>query len=156
MRCSTFRGTFYSLITLATPRQDWTGSNPSRREGGGCGFTLSRSHSCCAVRLFTYKSVPVIFEPPCIWGTRWHCATARKVVGSIADGVIGIFNWLNPTGLRSTQPLRELITWIISGGGGKGEEEGEGGRRCVVLTPLPPSWADRLEILEPKELSFLV
>ena len=51
MRCSTLRGTFCSLITLATPRQDWTGSNPSRREGGGCGFTLSRSHSCCAVRL---------------------------------------------------------------------------------------------------------
>ena len=44
-------GTFCSLITLATPRQEWTGSNPSRREGGGCGFILSRSHSCCAVRL---------------------------------------------------------------------------------------------------------
>ena len=38
-------------VSVATPRQDWTGSNPSRREGGGCGFTLSRSHSCCAVRL---------------------------------------------------------------------------------------------------------
>jgi CelD/BcsL family acetyltransferase involved in cellulose biosynthesis len=25
--------------------------NPSRREGGDCGFTLSRSHSCCAVWL---------------------------------------------------------------------------------------------------------
>jgi len=33
MRCSTLRGTFCSLITLATPRQDWTGSNSSRREG---------------------------------------------------------------------------------------------------------------------------
>jgi hypothetical protein len=51
MRCSTLRGTFCSLITLATPRQDWTGSNPSRREGRGCGSTLSRLHSCCAVRL---------------------------------------------------------------------------------------------------------
>jgi len=49
MRCSTLRGTFCSLITLATPRQDWTGSNPSKREGEGYGFTLSRSHSCCAV-----------------------------------------------------------------------------------------------------------
>jgi len=39
------------LITLVTSRQDWTGSNPSRRQGGGCGFTLSRSHSYCAVRL---------------------------------------------------------------------------------------------------------
>ena len=35
MRCSTLRGTFCSLITLATPIQDLTGSNPSRREGGG-------------------------------------------------------------------------------------------------------------------------
>ena len=31
MRCSTLRGTFCSLITLATPREDLTGSNPSRR-----------------------------------------------------------------------------------------------------------------------------
>ena len=53
--------------SIATPRQDWTGSNPSRREGGGCVFTLSRSHSCCAVRFFTHKSVLVIFEPPCTW-----------------------------------------------------------------------------------------
>ena len=66
MRCSTLRGTFCSLIALATPRQDWTGSNPSRREGGGCGFTLSRSHSCCAVRLVYIQISPVIFEPPCI------------------------------------------------------------------------------------------
>ena len=50
--------------TLATPRQDWTGSNPSRREGGGCGFTLSRSHSCCAVRL-VYTQI----SPGHIWAT---------------------------------------------------------------------------------------
>ena len=64
MRCSTLRGTFCSLITLATPRQDWTGSNPSRREGGGCGFTLSRSRSCCAVRL-VYTQI----SPGHIWTT---------------------------------------------------------------------------------------
>ena len=64
MRCSTLRGTFCSLVTLATTRQDWTGSNPSRREGGGCGFTLSRSHSCCAVwRVYTQIS------PGHIWTT---------------------------------------------------------------------------------------
>jgi hypothetical protein len=36
-------------------------------------------------------------------GTRWrswlrHCATSRKVAGSITDGVIGIFRSYNPTG----------------------------------------------------------
>ena len=50
--------------TLATPRQDWTGSKPSRREGRGCGFTLSRSHSCCAVRL-VYTQI----SPGHIWTT---------------------------------------------------------------------------------------
>jgi len=67
MRCSTLRGTFCSLITLATPRQDWTGSNPSRREGGGCGFTLSRSHSCCAVR-----PVYIQISPGHIWTTLYY------------------------------------------------------------------------------------
>jgi len=64
MRCSTLRGTFCSLITLATPRQDWTSSNPNRREGRGCGFTLSRSHSCCAVWL-----VYIQISPGHIWTT---------------------------------------------------------------------------------------
>ena len=35
--------------------------------------------------------------------TRWrswlrHCATSRKVAGSIPDNVIGIFHWHNPSG----------------------------------------------------------
>jgi hypothetical protein len=37
-----------------------------------------------------------------------HCATSRKVAGSIADGSVGIFHWPNPSGrtrvLESTQP----------------------------------------------------
>ncbi len=65
MRCSTLRRTFCSLITLAYPRKDRIVTNPSMSEGGGCGFTLSRSHSCCTVWLVYKKSVPVIFEPPC-------------------------------------------------------------------------------------------
>ena len=72
MRCSTLHGTFCSLITLATPRQDWTGSNPSRREGGDCGFTLSRSHSCCAVRL-----VYIQISPGHIWTTLYFWITLR-------------------------------------------------------------------------------
>jgi hypothetical protein len=69
------------------------------------------------------------------WGTRWrsglrHCATSLKVVGSIPDGVIGIFHWHNPFGrtmaLGSSQPLTEMsttnISWWIKG------------CRCVRLT----------------------
>ena len=47
-----------------------------------------------------------------------HCATSRKVAGSIPDGVIGIFHWHNPSGrtmaLRLTQPLTEMSTRSIS------------------------------------------
>jgi hypothetical protein len=58
-------------------------------------------------------------------GTRWrswlrHCATSRKVTGSIPDGVIGIFHLHNPSGrtiaLGSTQPLTEMSTRNISWG----------------------------------------
>jgi hypothetical protein len=49
-----------------------------------------------------------------------HCATSRKVTGSIPDGVIGIFRGHNPSGrtmtLGSTQPLTEMSTMNISWG----------------------------------------
>jgi hypothetical protein len=63
-----------------------------------------------------------------IWkdrGTRWrswlrHCATSRKVAGSIHDGVMGIFHRNNSSGrtmtLGSTQPLQEMSTRNISWG----------------------------------------
>jgi hypothetical protein len=59
-------------------------------------------------------------------GTRWHswlrhCATSRKVAGSIPDGVIRIFHWHNPSGrtmvLGLAQPLIEMSTrniWAAS------------------------------------------
>jgi hypothetical protein len=57
---------FCSLITLATPRQDWTGSNPNRREVEVVA-SLSQGRTAAAqCGLFTHKSVPVIFESPCI------------------------------------------------------------------------------------------
>ena len=58
-------------------------------------------------------------------GTRWcswlrHCATSRKVAGSIPDGVTGIFHRHNPSGrtvvLGSTQPITEMSTGNISWG----------------------------------------
>jgi hypothetical protein len=49
-----------------------------------------------------------------------HCATNRKVAGSIPDGVTGIFHSHNPSdrtmALESTQPLTEMCTMSISWG----------------------------------------
>jgi len=56
-------------------------------------------------------------------GARWrgwsrHCATSRKVAGSIPDGVNEIFHSYKPAGcsmaLRSTRPLTEMSTRNIS------------------------------------------
>jgi hypothetical protein len=56
-------------------------------------------------------------------GTRWrswlrHCATRRKVAGPISDGVTGIFNLNNSSGLTivlgSNQLLTEMSTRNIS------------------------------------------
>ena len=55
---------FFVTIIAHHSSNSQTGSNPSRREGGGCGFTLSRSHSCCAVRL-VYTQI----SPGHIWTT---------------------------------------------------------------------------------------
>jgi hypothetical protein len=66
-------------------------------------------------------------------GTRWrswlrHCATNRKVGGSIPDGVTGIVQWLNPSSrivaLGSTQPVTEMSTtnpsWVVKTAGALG------------------------------------
>jgi len=58
-----------------------------------------------------------------IGGTRWrswlrHCATSRKVAGSIPNYVTGFFHWHKPSGrtmaLGSTQPLTEKSTRNVS------------------------------------------
>ena len=49
-----------------------------------------------------------------------HCATSRKVAGSIPDGIIGMFHSYKPSGrtvvLESTQFLTEMSTTNISWG----------------------------------------
>ena len=59
------------------------------------------------------------------WITRWrswlrHCATSRKIAGSIPDGIIGIYYWHNPSGrtmaLGLTQPLTQMSIRNISWG----------------------------------------
>jgi len=54
-----------------------------------------------------------------------HCATSRKVSGSIPDGVSGMFHGRNPSGctmaLGSTQPPTEMrnrkISWAVKAAG---------------------------------------
>jgi hypothetical protein len=81
----------------------------------------------------------------CVSDTTNLCATSRKFVGSIPDGVTGIFHWHNPSGrtmvLWLTKPLTEMRTGIIPGG--------KGGR-CVGLTTLPLSCPECLIIWEPQ------
>jgi len=54
------------------------------------------------------------------WWCSWlrHCATSRKVPGSIPDGVIVNFHLHNPSGrtmaLELTQPLTEMSTTFTS------------------------------------------
>ena len=84
----------------------------------------------------------------CIWWHSWlrHCTTSRKVTGSIPNGVMRIVHWHNPSchimALGSTQPLTEMSTTNIPWGGKGGQ--------CIVLTTLPPSCADCLEIWKPQ------
>jgi hypothetical protein len=51
-----------------------------------------------------------------------HYATSRKVVSSIPNEVIGLFSWPNLSShtmaLGSTQPLTEMSTSNLRGGGG--------------------------------------
>ena len=77
-------------------------------------WVCSRYISCVFLLLILY-----------IWSTRWrswlrHCATSRKVAGSIPDCVIGFFHWHNPSGrtlaLGLTQPLTEMSTRNVSWG----------------------------------------
>jgi hypothetical protein len=71
------------------------------------------------------------------WGTWWcswlrHCATSRKVVSSIRDGIMGIFIYI----------ILSAALWHWSRLNLQGTRD-----RLVQLTTLPASCADCLEIL---------
>jgi hypothetical protein len=68
------------------------------------------------------------------WGTRWNSmlrqyATSRKVVGSIPDEVIRLYDFPNPSGrtmaLGSTQPITEMSTTSLPGSKGQPARKAE-------------------------------
>ena len=90
---------------------------------------------------------------PVTWGTRWHsslrhCATSRKVAGSIPDGVN--FHGHNPSGrtlaLGSTHPLTEMSTRNISWGV---KAAGAYGWQPYHFLVLPVLKSESLDLLEP-------
>ena len=72
--------------------------------------------SLCALILSAYEGLRDTWW--CCWLR--HCATSRKVAGSITNSVFGIFHWHNTSGstmaLGSTQPQTEVCTRNISWG----------------------------------------
>jgi hypothetical protein len=54
------------------------------------------------------------------WGTRWHCATNRKIAGSVPDVIIAICYRFNPScrtmALGSIQPVTFMRIGNISCG----------------------------------------
>jgi hypothetical protein len=95
-------------------------------------ITLLTLKNLSSIKRFYCFSSKFISKYSTSLGTLWrnwlrHCATSRKVAGSIPDGVTGIFHWHNPSGLTMalglTQPLTEMSTRNIFW-------EGKGGR-CV-------------------------
>jgi hypothetical protein len=83
------------------------------------------------------------------WWRSWlrYCATSRKVAGSISDGVIGIFHWLNPSNrtmaLGSFQSPIEMrtrnISWGVNAAGAYGWQ--------LHVPIVSKSWS--LNLLEP-------
>jgi hypothetical protein len=110
--------------------------------------TLTRAHTHAHTHTHTHTHTLTHTKQ----GTRWrswlrHCATSRKVMSSIPDGVIGIFHWHNPSGrtMAVGSTLTETSTRNISWG------EGGGWRRPVRRADnLPPSCANCVEIWEPQ------
>ena len=102
-------------------------------------------HSTHSVSFTNTEKFIMFMEIICVYyvlrDRRWRsllrrCATSRKVVGSIPDGVNGIFfiDIILPAAASNRNEYQEYFLGGKSG-------------RCVVLTTLPPSCADCQEIL---------
>ena len=90
-----------------------------------CGYTSRLQHPLVAVYA--------------LYLLRGHCATSRKVGGSIYDRFIYFFLPHDGSGVDSASNK-----WV------PGVSPGGTGGRCVRLTTLPPPYADCLAILGPR------
>ena len=88
----------------------------------GVGDDYSRKH-CLGVKflkiwLISQLGLYALYNFNCTSHDSKHYATNRQFAGSIPNGVIGIFQWHNPSGramaLGSTQPLTEMSTRCVS------------------------------------------
>ena len=106
---------------------------------------ILKSHS---PRLWRWKTLQSFLDENAVAQRLRHYTTSQQVMSLITDGVIGIFQWYNPSGrtmaLGSTQPLTEMSTRCISWRG-----KGSG---CVRLTTFPPSCA---VVMKSGNLNFL-
>ena len=93
-------------------------------------FRLTHNHhqdeTLTNTSLYITKYIVYMLNGVTWWRSRLrHCATSRKVAGSIPDGVNGIFHSHNPSGrtmaLGLTQPLTEMsarnISWGVKAAG---------------------------------------
>ena len=107
----------------------WKCTSSSFRGKSGCQtyFRMSPCLNKYWIRLLRKDLAGFLFHFTCCRGARcwwrsWlrHCATGRKVAGSIPDGLIGILYWRNPSGptmaLELTHSLNEMSTRNISCG----------------------------------------
>jgi hypothetical protein len=79
-----------------------------------------------------------------MWWRSWlrHCATSQKVAGNWNFLLTQSFRPHYDPGVDSASNRNECQEYFLRGKGG----------RCIVLTTLPPSCADCLEIWEPQLL----
>ena len=86
-----------------------------------------------------------------VWGQHWrrwlrHCATSRKVTGSIPYGFVGILYWHKLCGHTVGSASNKRVPGIFP--------KCKGGQ-CVWLTTLPPLCAECIEIWEPQPPGIL-
>ena len=142
--------TKYKVNGKGIPLQAWTSPKGSGRFKP---HTFQDNRQMKVVRLTALRTGRIYLPENipdtrlCWWRSRKrHCATSRKVAGSIPAGVIKIFHLHNPSGTHyglgvdSSSNRNEYQEYFLGGKGG----------RCVGMTTLPPSCADCLEICEPQ------